>query len=75
MHLVLWQNVPSFSINHVVIAKRFKILSSVSYQCNDVMANLYIGFVEVTDKENSRETFLVVVVVWISIAVLPVKII
>ena len=53
----------------------------VSYQCNDVMTKLYIGFVEVTgkggsvNKENPQQTFPVVVVVWMSIAVLPVKII
>ena len=53
----------------------------MSYQCNDVMTKSYIGFTEVTgkggsvNKENRQQTFPVVVVVWISIAVLPVKII
>ena len=61
------------------MTKISKILSQVSYQCNDVMTKLYISFVEVTGKGGSvisQQTFpVVVVVVWISIAVLPVKII
>ena len=63
------------------MTKISKILSQVSYQCNDVMTKLYFSFVEVTGKggsvikESPQQTFPVVVVVWISIAVLPVKII
>ena len=67
-HMVWRQNIPSFSINHVASDKISKIPSQVSYQCNDVTTKLYIGFVEVT-----QQTFPVVVVIWISIAVLPVK--
>ena len=67
-HMVWRQNIPSFSINHVASDKISKILSQVSYQCNDVTTKLYIGFVEVT-----QQTFPVVVVIWISMAVLPVK--
>ena len=63
------------------MTKISKILSQVSYQCNDVMTKLYISFVEVTGKggsvikENPQQRFPVVAVVWISIAILPVKIV
>ena len=62
------------------MTKISKILSQVSYQCNDVMTKLYISFVEVTGKGGSvisqqTNPVVVVVVVWISMAVLPVKII